>query len=52
YGVKEEDFNKWVDYISENAVQDACTGSNPRTVSVEEMKKIFTCTFNGEKVDF
>lgn len=52
YGVKEEDFNKWVDYISENAIQDACTGSNPRTVSVDEMKKIFTCTFNGEKVDF
>ena len=52
YGVTKEEFEANVDFISENAVNDACTGSNPRSVSVEEMKKIFTCTFTGEKVNF
>ncbi len=52
YGVSEEDFNKNLQYISENAIADACTGSNPREISVEEMKKLFNCIYNGVKVDF
>lgn len=52
YGITEEDFNNNIQYISENAVQDACTGSNPRKISVDEMKKLFTCAFNGDKVEF
>jgi Alcohol dehydrogenase, class IV len=52
YGVTEEDFKANVHFISENAVKDACTGSNPRSISVEEMKKVFECTFTGEKVNF
>lgn len=52
YGVTEEEFKANVDFISENAVKDACTGSNPRSISVEEMKKVFECSFTGEKVDF
>jgi len=52
YGITEEQFNEKLDFIAENAVKDACTGSNPRKVTVDEMKKIFTCTFTGEKVDF
>lgn len=52
YGVDEEAFAKHVDFISKNAVADACTGSNPRTISVEEMKKLFTCAYYGEKVNF
>lgn len=52
YGVSEEDFYANVDRISENAVLDACTGSNPRPITVEEMKKLYTCTFTGEKVSF
>lgn len=52
YGITEEDFKANVDRISENAINDACTGSNPRAISVEEMKKLFTCTFTGEKVNF
>lgn len=52
YGITEEDFNSNVDYISKNAVEDACTGSNPRPITVEEMKKVFTCAFTGEKVNF
>jgi alcohol dehydrogenase class IV len=52
YGIAEEDFYSNVDRISANAVLDACTGSNPRPISVEEMKKLYTCTFTGEKVNF
>lgn len=52
YGITEEDFNANVDRISANAIEDACTGSNPRAISVEEMKKLFTCIFTGEKVNF
>jgi len=52
YGISEEDFYANVDRISENAIQDACTGSNPRAITVEEMKKLYTCTFTGEKVNF
>lgn len=52
YGITEEDFNSNLDYVSENAIGDACTGSNPRTITVDEMKKLFTCIYNGTKVNF
>lgn len=52
YGIAEEDFYANVDRIAVNAVADACTGSNPREISVEEMKKLYTCTYTGEKVSF
>ncbi len=52
YGVTEEDFNANLDFISKNAILDACTGSNPRPITVEEMKKVFECTYSGKKVDF
>lgn len=52
YGISEEDFKANVDRIAVNAVADACTGSNPRPITEEEMKKLFTCTFTGEKVNF
>jgi len=52
YGVEEDYFKANVDRISVNAVDDACTGCNPRPTSAKEFKKIFTCTFYGTKVDF
>lgn len=52
YGVIKEDFEANIDHIAENAIKDACTGSNPRPINVDEMKKIFVCTFTGEKVNF
>ncbi len=52
FGVTEEDFYANLNRISENAVKDACTGSNPRPITAEEMKKLYTCTFTGEKVTF
>lgn len=52
YGISESDFNAHVDKISANAVLDACTGSNPRPITAEQMKELFICTFNGDKVNF
>lgn len=52
FGLSEEDFNSNLEQISIGAVGDPCTGTNPRETSVEEMKKIFTCTYYGEKVEF
>ncbi|MCT8976734.1 iron-containing alcohol dehydrogenase [Clostridium sp. CX1] len=52
YGITEEDFNANLDSISKNALTDACTGSNPRPVDFEQMKKVFQCTFTGKDVNF
>ncbi len=51
-GMAKEEFDANVDFIAENALKDACTGSNPRPITVDEMKKLLTCTFTGEKVNF
>ena len=52
YGITKEDFEANIDFMAENAIKDACTGSNPRLIDVIQMKKIFNCTFTGEKVNF
>ena len=38
--------------IAINAVGDACTGSNPRQPSVEEMEKLLKCCYYDADVDF
>ena len=38
--------------IAVNAIADACTGSNPRQPSVEEMEKLLKCCFYDTEVDF
>ena len=52
YGINEEDFKKNLEFISHNAVLDACTGSNPRSIDDKTMEKLFECTYYGTKVDF
>jgi len=52
YGIDEEVFKAKVDLVAERAVGDACTGSNPRQINKDEMKKIFECVYYGNKVDF
>ncbi|MEJ5302748.1 MAG: iron-containing alcohol dehydrogenase [Bacteroidales bacterium] len=52
YGVKEVDFLANVDRMAANAVEDACTGCNPRPTSAVEFKKLYTAAYYGEKVDF
>lgn len=38
--------------IAVNAIGDACTGSNPRQPSVEEMEKLLKCCYYDTAVDF
>ena len=52
FGVKEDEFLEKLDEIAANAVGDACTGSNPRSINPEQMAKLFKCTFYGTEVDF
>ena len=52
YGIPEDEFNAKVELISERAIEDACTGSNPREISKEEMVKLFKCVYTGEEVNF
>ncbi|WP_024621807.1 iron-containing alcohol dehydrogenase [Metaclostridioides mangenotii] len=52
YGLDEAKFKEKVELISERALEDACTGSNPRKIDKENMVKLFNCIYYGEKVDF
>ncbi|KHE71012.1 iron-containing alcohol dehydrogenase [Halobacillus sp. BBL2006] len=52
FGVSEELFNEHVDTMAKNAVEDPCTGTNPRETSVEEMKKLFVAAYYGQEVTF
>ena len=47
-----KEFKEKVAKIAELAVGDACTGSNPRTITPEQMEKLFNCTYYGTEVDF
>ncbi|CAB1245838.1 iron-containing alcohol dehydrogenase [Clostridium sp. MT-14] len=52
YGISESDFKENLDFISHNAMEDACTGANPAKVTEDEMKKLFQYIYDGKKVDF
>ncbi|WP_300260498.1 iron-containing alcohol dehydrogenase [Clostridium sp.] len=52
FGISEEMFRENLDSIAETAVADPCTGTNPREISVEEMKKLFEAVYYGEDIDF
>ncbi len=52
FGIVEEEFKEKIATIAENAVGDACTGSNPRTIDPATMEKLFTCIYYGEEVTF
>lgn len=52
FGINEEEFLQKVDSIAELAVGDACTGSNPRTITPSEMAELFKCCYYGTPVNF
>ena len=52
FGVDEAEFRSKVAEFSKNAVADACTGSNPRAITPEQMEKLFGCCYYGTEVDF
>lgn len=52
FGIQEAEFKEKISTISELAVGDACTGSNPRSIDPATMEKLFTCIYYGNEVDF
>ncbi len=50
--VPENVFLERLHNIAVNALGDACTGSNPRQPSVEEMEKLLKCCYYDTEVDF
>lgn len=52
FGIDESEFKEKIATISENAVGDACTGTNPRAIDPATMERLFTCIYYGTEVDF
>ncbi|MBQ8941645.1 MAG: iron-containing alcohol dehydrogenase [Firmicutes bacterium] len=50
--VPEDVFLERLSSIATNAIADACTGSNPRQPSQEEMEKLLKCCYYDTEVDF
>ncbi len=50
--VPEEVFLERLPEIAKNAVADACTGSNPRSINPEQMEKLLKCCYYDLDVDF
>ncbi len=50
--VPEDVFLERLPGIAERAIGDACTGSNPRQPSQEEMEKLLKCCYYDTEVDF
>lgn len=50
--VPESVFLERLPKIAENAIADACTGSNPRQPSLEEMEKLLKCCYYDTEVNF
>ena len=50
--VPESVFLERLPEIARNAISDACTGSNPRQPSQEEMEKLLKCCYYDTEVDF
>ncbi len=52
YGISEDDFKENAKFVAENAVKDACTGSNPREIDAVTMETLLTSIYNGEDVNY
>lgn len=50
FGINEAEFKEKLAAIAENAVGDACTGSNPRGITLAQMQQLLTCIYYGNKV--
>ena len=50
--IDEKEFLEKLPEVAKNAIADACTGSNPRQPSQEEMEKLLKCCYYDTDVDF
>jgi hypothetical protein len=52
YGINETEMKEKLDVLSLNAMNDPCTGLNPRKPTIDEIKKLFEYCFTDKCVDF
>lgn len=52
FGIPKAEFDEKITLISQLAVDDACTGSNPRPITPEQMERLFRAIYDGTEVDF
>ncbi len=50
--IAETEFNEKLSKVAELAIGDACTGSNPRIPTQEEMEKLLTAVYYDKEIDF
>ena len=50
--IDEKEFNEKLSEVAKNAIADACTGSNPRIPTQEEMEKLLTAVYYDKEIDF
>lgn len=50
--IDEKEFLEKLPAVAELAVGDACTGSNPRSITPAQMEKLLTCCFYDTEVNF
>ena len=50
--IDEKEFNDKLESVAALAISDACTGSNPRQPSQEEMKKLLLAVYYDKDIDF
>ena len=50
--IDEKEFLEKLPKVAELAVGDACTGSNPRAITPQEMEKLLKCCYYDTEVDF
>ena len=50
--INENEFLEKLPKVAKLAVEDACTGSNPRKVTIEDMEKLLYCCYYNKEVDF
>lgn len=48
FGISREDWEKNLDFISKNALEDPCTGFNPRKPTLQDLKDLYNASFEGE----
>jgi len=50
--IDESEFLKKLESVAKLAVEDACTGSNPRAITPKQMEQLLTCCYYDKEVDF
>lgn len=52
FGIDEKEFLEKLPRIAKLAVEDACTGSNPRQITPNQMEELLKCCYYGTPVNF